>query len=150
MTVTEELIVEFEYFIRIGWRQTELLLSQPYPLSRAEISALLVIGRDDKITAGMLAQNLGVGRPAASHLIRRLTDLGYVIQAAPVDDRRKRILTLSHIGSTLLHAIHSARRTLWSPWLTCLSWEEQEVLLGMMKKLTASSPMQLHDEHVSG
>ncbi|HET9409957.1 MAG TPA: MarR family transcriptional regulator [Candidatus Sulfotelmatobacter sp.] len=73
--------------------------STPYRLSDRDSSLLAHLDPEHPITPTKLARHMGVGRPALSATIRRLSQLGYIQRARDPRDRRSAGLTLTALGT---------------------------------------------------
>lgn len=71
-------------------------------LSMGQIKALFWLSRQSGCTVGHLADALHVGKPAASILVDRLVQLGYVTRTEDAADRRRTLTRLSPEGETLV------------------------------------------------
>jgi DNA-binding MarR family transcriptional regulator len=115
--------VEIDTVIRLMRRHAELLQSAIDPeehplfeLSMAQFRTLLTIDHAQPATISELARRMGVGLPAASHLVDRLVTAGLVERAEDPGDRRRTITRLSSSGQALvdrfkhgpLHAVRAA------------------------------------------
>lgn len=114
---------EFDAIVHLMRRHAELLQSAIDPdehplfeLSMAQFRTLLTLDHAQPATISELARRMGVGLPAASHLVDRLVTAGLVERAEDPADRRRTIVRLSASGQALvdrfkhgpLHAMRAA------------------------------------------
>ncbi|MCY0909464.1 MAG: MarR family transcriptional regulator [Sulfobacillus thermotolerans] len=142
--VLEELVMEVERFVRLGWRWRAK--NDTPVLNGAEIRALMILYRHHAISASALADKMGVGRPATSSVLRRLRDLGYVGQEPDPQDRRRHFLTVTALGRSMVESVRTARRAMWQQHLKALSPDDQQQLLGLLKKVSDSRKEFSQDE----
>jgi DNA-binding MarR family transcriptional regulator len=73
-----------------AWLQLEVTMAQ--------LKALVLLADHQPLTIRSLAQGLGIGSPAASHLVERLVQMGLVERQEDPDDRRRTFATLTADG----------------------------------------------------
>ncbi|MCS6803009.1 MAG: MarR family transcriptional regulator [Chloroflexota bacterium] len=135
MTTNEERAADTEAIIRLIRHHADLLQATIDPdeptlfdLSMAQFRTLLTIDHTQPATISELARRMGVGLPAASHLVDRLVTAGFVERADDPADRRRTIARLSPSGQALvdrfkhgpLHAVRAALGRLDAPTLRAL------------------------------
>jgi DNA-binding MarR family transcriptional regulator len=135
--VLEDLVIEVERFVRLGWQWRSH--REDSMLSGAEIRALFMIFRHHPINASVLAQRLGVGRPAASSVLARLREWGYIGQESDPEDRRRHILTLTDAGQGMVESVRAHRRAAWQQHLQALSEPDQRQLLDLLHRVSDSA-----------
>lgn len=86
-------------------------------LSMAQMKALFVLGHDGEATIGTLADRLGVGLSAASHLVDRLVHLGVVERAEDPLDRRRTLARLAPTGEALVTRFRAGNQDRLCGWL---------------------------------
>src|SRR5436853_256415 len=84
------------------WLQMELTLAQ--------IKALFALWREPPATIGALADRLGIGVPAASHLVERLVQLGMVERREDESDRRRAFVVPTAQGTGLVDRLRALRQ----------------------------------------
>ena len=78
-------------------------VDQPvFDLSMAQFRTLLTIDHAQPATISELARLMGVGLPAASHIVDRLVNLGLVERYEDLADRRRTLTQLSPAGQQLI------------------------------------------------
>ncbi len=71
-------------------------------LSMGQLKALVTLTARREMTVSEIAEALGVGKPAASILVDRLTHLDYVTRREDPDDRRRTVVTPTERGEELV------------------------------------------------
>lgn len=71
-------------------------------LSMGQLKALVTLTARRDMTVSDIAEALGVGKPAASILVDRLTHLDYVTRREDPDDRRRTVVTPTERGDELV------------------------------------------------
>jgi len=71
-------------------------------LSMGQLKALVTLTARHGMTVSEVAEALGVGKPAASMLVDRLTQHGYVARHEDPDDRRRTVVTPTEAGEELV------------------------------------------------
>ncbi|GIW08486.1 MAG: hypothetical protein KatS3mg060_3291 [Dehalococcoidia bacterium] len=99
-----------------------------FDLSMAQFRTLLTVDHAQPATISELARRMGVGLPAASHVVDRLVNVGLVERFDDPTDRRRTFARLSPAGQELvdrfkhgpLHALRAALSRLDPPTLAAL------------------------------
>jgi DNA-binding MarR family transcriptional regulator len=71
-------------------------------LSMGQLKALMALATRRGLNVGGLADLLQVGNPAASTLVDRLVQAGYVVRTEDADDRRRTLLATTPAGDELV------------------------------------------------
>jgi MarR family transcriptional regulator, organic hydroperoxide resistance regulator len=71
-------------------------------LSMGQLKALVTLTARRGMTVSEVAEALGVGKPAASMLVDRLTQHGYASRHEDPDDRRRTVVTPTQAGEDLV------------------------------------------------
>lgn len=71
------------------------LIADRLNISVTDLESLEVIAREGKLTAGRLAQHMGLTTGAITGLVDRLARAGYVVRAPDPADRRKVLIELN-------------------------------------------------------
>ena len=71
-------------------------------LSMGQLKALVTLTARHGMTVSEVAEALGVGKPAASMLVDRLTQHGYVTRHEDPNDRRRTVVTPTVVGEELV------------------------------------------------
>lgn len=103
------------------WLQVDLTLAQ--------IKALFVLWNQSPMTVGALGERLGVGVPAASHLVERLVQLGLVERREDESDRRRTHVSPSPEGAALVDRLRAVRGEQLRRWLERLGDEQLAALV---------------------
>jgi len=93
-------------FRRIGERlqaDTQQIIDElGVTLQSAQYPFLAAIDRAGPLTIGELAQAVGITQPGATRTISQLLELGYVDMRASVEDQRRRLISLTPKGQSLI------------------------------------------------
>lgn len=106
--------------------------NQTNNLSISMVNMLFHASRHQRVTINELARQLGVSMPAASQMVNRMVEQGWVKREESPLDRRERIISLTENGSDLVARAKKARHA----WITELmagfsEAEKQQVLPGL-------------------
>ena len=74
-------------------------------LPTGQLKALVTLGMREGMTVSEVADALHIGKPAASMLIDRLVQQGYVARSEDPSDRRRAIVVPSEAGSALVERL---------------------------------------------
>ena len=88
--------------------------NQSNNLSISMVNVLFHAARQQRVTINELARHLGVSMPAASQMVNRMVEQGWVIREESPLDRRERIISLTENGSELVTRAKKARHA----WIT--------------------------------
>ena len=105
------------------------------PVQYSLISALALCGRADQTR---LAAEVSLDRTTATGALKRLEARGLVERAVSPDDRRARDCRLTMLGADTLRRMEDAARASYRDTIAALTPSEQEVLIGLMKKLVVA------------
>src|SRR6202008_456476 len=78
----------------------------PGNVSFPQYFLLAYLDRKEVLTMSAIAQKMGHTTAAASGLVARLENLGYVVRSVARDDRRKVMVCITPKGSALVRRIH--------------------------------------------
>ena len=145
----EELIARVhEVLPEIGRRLYALISEHPKVAGRplGQIKAMLYLYRRGCCTVGEIASNVGVSMPAASELIDRLVDDGYLEREINPADRRQVLVRLTSEAQAYGAEIHALRRAQIRATLDRLPPEQQEGFvqgLTVLAEVLGEDPSQL-------
>jgi DNA-binding MarR family transcriptional regulator len=71
-----------------------------------QIAILGIIASDSPIDFGEVSSRLGLTKPVATRAIHTLRLLGLVSQSSAPDDRRRRIVTITPLGSSFRRSLY--------------------------------------------
>ncbi|QBD74629.1 MarR family transcriptional regulator [Ktedonosporobacter rubrisoli] len=110
-------------------------------ISMAQLKGLTVLSHHGKITVSQLAEQLQVGRSAASLLADRLVAEGLVERAEDSEDRRRTVLQLSQRGEELVAQLRRGRETRdpLPGWLSKMSDQDLLALVQGTEALAAEA-----------
>jgi DNA-binding MarR family transcriptional regulator len=117
------ILADFEQLMEhvAQWRQLELV---DVEVTMPQARCLLLVGIRPSLSISTLASQLHIGLPAASGLVERLVEAGYVERNVDPNDRRQQLVTLSERGRVLVDRFHELSSARLSDLLRGLSCEE--------------------------
>lgn len=143
MDVTDDLVLAIEEMIR-NQRKHYRSVTGDLPISGAEMQALMMINRLAPLTVTELADRLHIGQSATSKIVKRLTDLKLTRKIVADIDQRRHVVTLSTQGQDLVQTVQHRRRAIWGAWLSQLSYEDQMLMLRIVRhfnSLVSGNPL---------
>jgi DNA-binding MarR family transcriptional regulator len=106
--------------------------NQSNNLSISTVNTLFHTARMKDVTINELASQLGVSMPAASQMVARMVEQGWVRREESVSDRRERIISLTKEGIELVNRAKIARHAWIKDFMADLTEaEKQKVLPGL-------------------
>jgi len=112
-----------------------LISSGVWELTIPQLRALNTVAQGGDCSMGKLARSLGIGLSAATGLVDRLVQQGFLQRDAYPSDRRRVCLTLTKAGRRALEACRRERRRRLRAAMQCLSGEEQGRIAGALARL---------------
>jgi DNA-binding MarR family transcriptional regulator len=97
-------------------------------LTMAQLRAFWVIARHGSASVGAVGRELGVGLPAASHLVDRLVQAGLVQRHPHPNDRRVTVCEVSAAGRRLLEQAEESGPRMLRAWLEEMDPKDVEAL----------------------
>ncbi|MGC8487949.1 MAG: MarR family winged helix-turn-helix transcriptional regulator [Clostridia bacterium] len=97
-------------------------------LTLAQLRALFVIARHPDGSVGKVGRALGIGLPAASHIVERLVQAGLVERHPHPSDRRVSLVGMAPAGRELLERAETFGPRLVRDWLMDLDHDELAAL----------------------
>jgi len=107
----------------------------PGNVSFPQFFLLTYLDRKEVLTMSAIAQKMGHTTAAASGLVARLENLGYVVRSVARDDRRKVMVCITPKGSTLVRRIREEMVGNLIKILEYLSPDEQKAWLQIYSKI---------------
>lgn len=129
-----DLMWEFDDAVSSYWKQLHLDLRE-LPCRVGELRVLWHIHHGGTATGTDLARRLGISRAAASNLLKRLTESGYLTSATDEQDHRRRRWLLTASARRLLDRVEERRLNVWGPLWRSLSADDQQRLVRSMERL---------------
>lgn len=112
------------------WIQLELPIGQ--------LKALMALAVQERQNVSGLAELLRIGKPAASILVDRLVQQGYVARTEDPGDRRRTLLALTPAGSELVSTLHQgAGERRFANWLEQMEVDDLAALTRGLQALAA-------------
>ena len=129
-----ELMWEFDDAVSSYWKQLHQDLRE-LPCRVGELRVVWHIHHGGTATGMELARRLGISRAAASNLLKRLTEAGYLTCATDEQDHRRRRWLLTASARGLLDRVEERRLAIWGPLWRSLPTEDRRRLVQSMKRL---------------
>jgi DNA-binding MarR family transcriptional regulator len=107
----------------------------PGNVSFPQFFLLTYLDQKEVLTMSAIAQKMGHTTAAASGLVARLENLGYVVRSSAREDRRKVMVCITPKGSTLVRRIREEMVGNLMKVLQHLSPEEQKAWLHIYSKI---------------
>ena len=104
-------------------------------LSMSQVNAMFYINRTEATGVTEIGEHLGITSAAASQLLDRLVQHGYIIRSENPQDRRSRLLKLTPAGKTLVRESIRARQQWWNDLAELMSPQEQETVMQALNQL---------------
>ena len=112
-----------------NWLNVEITVPQ--------LKALFAVAScTDVTTVGALAERLDVGLSAASHLVERLVQNGFVQRSDDPQNRRRTLIELTPHGRELMSRLLEGDRSRMRAWLRCLETPRLEGLCDGLRALS--------------
>ena len=89
--------------------QTLFMTAKKLDVSMSQLKALLHIHKIGRGNVSYIGSFLGITNAAASQLLDKLVDIGFVNRSEDPDDRRKKILVLSEKGNAIIQDAFSTQ-----------------------------------------
>ena len=109
----------------------------PGNVSFPQFFLLAVLDQKEVLTMSAIAQKMGHTTAAASGLVARLENLGYVVRASAREDRRKVLVCITEKGSALVRRIREEMVGNLMKLMAFLSPEEQKAWLQIYTKISS-------------
>lgn len=118
-----DILGDFEQLMQhvARWRQVDLA---DVDVTMPQARCLLLVALYPSMPISTLASHLHVGLPAASGLVDRLVENGYLERNVDPDDRRHQLVTLSAAGRRLVERLHELSTERFGDLLPGLSLDE--------------------------
>jgi len=136
-----ELIAEIRKMaeLLVNW-QEDLVHKALADLSQRDAGVILLLGQDGPFSMSELAQKIKLTVSSATLIIDRLVDRGLVSRHRSLDDRRVVRVALTQEGAALHGVMSETLVRVGKAMLSALDDNEQEQLLALYRKVTASLP----------
>lgn len=134
MQATSELMWQFDEAVGSYWKQLHQDLRE-LPCRVGELRVLWLIHNEGTETGTALARRLDISRAAASNVLKRLAEGGFLVSARDEQDRRRRRWVLTPAARGLLAHTEQRRLEVWGPLWQSLSAEDQQALVRAMTRL---------------
>ncbi len=107
----------------------------PGNVSFPQFFLLAALDQKEVLTMSEIAQKMGHTTAAASGLVARLENLGYVVRASAREDRRKVLVCITDKGSTLVRRIRGEMVDNLMKLMSHLTLDEQKAWLQIYTKI---------------
>jgi DNA-binding MarR family transcriptional regulator len=98
----------------------------------AILAALDEFGPDSQVRVG---QRCGIDQSDMHAMLRELTQQGHVARTSDLHDRRRNLITMTHLGRQRLDELDSALSTVQDNLLNGLSTTERDHLLALLTRI---------------
>lgn len=105
-------------------------------ISRTQIGILMFLHRAKGSQISVLSQELGVSSAAASQIVDRLFQIGFITREEIPGDRRSKLIKLSLKGVEMVKAAHTAHLSWMHPLKHQFTNSEKEEIIRGMSLLT--------------
>lgn len=105
-------------------------------ISRYQIGIMMFLKRSDGSQISQLSQELGVSAAAASQMVDRLFQTGFLLREEIPKDRRSKLIKLTEKGENIVKDAHSSRIKWMKPLKDSFSAKEKEEIVKAMNLLT--------------
>lgn len=119
-------------------------------LTMAQLKALLVVERIGRAAMSQVADRLGIGLPAASHLADRLAAAKLIERAEDPADRRRTIVHVTPGGRALMERMREQGIERLGPALSRLDPEDLEALVRGLKAFSKALEAAVKEEQGAG
>ncbi|HLZ22254.1 MAG TPA: MarR family winged helix-turn-helix transcriptional regulator [Ktedonobacterales bacterium] len=106
-------------------------------LSIGQLKTLMVLASHPRMSVGMVAETLEVGKPAASMLVDRLVHLGFAQRTEDREDRRRTWVEATAAGTELVARLRQGGSERLSHALELMEPEDRDALLRGLQALAA-------------
>ena len=118
-------------FAQIASRKT----TEHASLSKQDLSAIGILGIRGACRIGDVASLLGISQSAATPIVDRLENGGFVERQRGQDDRRVWFVNLTDAGRDVFNAENEFLREVASTMLSPLTTEEQNTLIALLSRM---------------
>ena len=115
--------------------QTMFVLAKKLNVSMSQMGALIKIHKIKMGNVSHIGSVLGITNPAASQMIDKLVDIGYVDRSEDPNDRRKKVIEISEKGNNILREAFSAQEDWLHKLADSFTSDEQEQIDSALKLL---------------
>jgi DNA-binding MarR family transcriptional regulator len=123
-----------ELFMRHSM-QAFVIFTKQHGVNMSQMSALFFLSRRSSCGVTELGEHLGVSNAAASQLIERLVQLGFLARSEDPQDRRGKHIALTHAGESLLESAVQARLVWTEQLIAALSETEAHQVAAALQTL---------------
>jgi len=138
MSVNDQFTSTFHEWIELFMHQSmrgHMHFSREKGLSRSMLGTLFLLNHRDKVRVTDLSEHLGVSSAAASQMLERLVDEGWIQRAEDPNDRRMKKITLTEKGCTVLSESIDARMGWIEDLAANFTADEEEHIASAMQLL---------------
>lgn len=108
---------------------------EKFQLSLSEWRVMAVLGEENGLSAGQVAQRTAMDKVAVSRAVSKLLDADRIARVFSEKDRRRSVLSLSDSGKEIYDQIVPIALSYEAKLLEQLSGEEQDLLDSLLNKL---------------
>lgn len=107
-------------------------------VTTTQYGALWVLSCRDNVDQAGLARLMGLDRSTAGLVVSNLEKDGYIVRRLDRQDRRRKVLTLTRKGVTLLERIARPAQAAQTKVLSPFTAREAQTFLALLEKLTST------------
>jgi DNA-binding MarR family transcriptional regulator len=104
-------------------------------LSMVQLKTLFILGRENPITIGQIAERLGIGIPAASYQVDKVVQAGLARRTEDVTDRRRTLTFLTTAGEELMRQLFQGHEEQFRSWISQMNPADLASLLQGLKAI---------------
>jgi DNA-binding MarR family transcriptional regulator len=106
-------------------------------ITSQQFAVLNALSRDPGIDQRTLARHTSLDRSTVNHMVRRLTDQGYVTQVRDEEDRRRTLLSLTDAGAGLLDSLIGPAEQINEQLLSALPGNERKHAVDVLRTIAS-------------
>jgi MarR family transcriptional regulator, lower aerobic nicotinate degradation pathway regulator len=106
-------------------------------LTSTQYGALVVLSAQGAITQTQLARLVGIDRSTTALVVGKLEENGFIRRTASPNDKRRKMVTLTDDGRSILAAVAEPAELARQRLLSALSRKEGETLIKVLEKLVS-------------
>lgn len=132
----------FSYLLQLGHRPAFMLATQFGTLENTSIRTLSMLSERGKLTAGQIAEALGITPASVTQIIKKLEQTGTVERIKSTEDSRVTLVVITAKGKALLLDRSLAAQAMTDKLFEKFTPDEVQQLSGLLQKLNETSGSQ--------
>ncbi|MFD7455590.1 MULTISPECIES: MarR family winged helix-turn-helix transcriptional regulator [unclassified Streptomyces] len=106
-------------------------------ITSQQFAVLNALSREPGVDQRTLARVTSLDRSTVNHMLRRLTDQGYVAQVRDEEDRRRTLLSLTDQGADLLESLIAPAEEINEQLLAALPADERDLAISILRRIAS-------------